>query len=92
MSRTIAGCAVPASSVPPIQNAGDGLTNRGADKTGKGRLTIAEDRDGAPRLPPLLSFFFKRLCLVSWIAGSDLISETGDGQEPVLCRGSRARV
>ena len=41
--------------VPPIQNAGDGLADRGADKTGKRRFTIAEDRDGATGLPSLIT-------------------------------------
>jgi hypothetical protein len=42
----------PHRDVPPIQNAGDGLTDRGADKTGKRGFTIAEDRDGATRCHP----------------------------------------
>jgi hypothetical protein len=41
--------------VPPIQNAGDGLTDRGADKTGKCCFTIAKDRDGATWLPSLIT-------------------------------------
>jgi hypothetical protein len=41
--------------VPPIQNAVGGLADRGADKTRKCCFTIAKDRDGATRLPSLIT-------------------------------------
>ena len=41
--------------VPPIQNAGGGLADRGANEARKRGFTIAKDRDGATRLPSLIT-------------------------------------
>jgi hypothetical protein len=41
--------------VPPVQNAGGGLADRGADQAGERGFTIAEDRDGAAGLPSLIA-------------------------------------
>jgi hypothetical protein len=44
----------PHGDVPPIQNAGDRLADGGADKARERCFPVAEDRDGAAGLPPLL--------------------------------------
>jgi hypothetical protein len=48
----------PHRDVPPVQNADDGLADRGADQTRKRRFAIAKDRHGSAGPP---SFFAKRL-------------------------------
>ena len=50
-AHRLLGVLHPHGDVPPIQNAGDRLADRGADKTRKRCFTVAEDRDGATGLP-----------------------------------------
>ena len=45
----------PRGDVPPIQNAGNRLADRGADQARQGCLAIAGDRDGTTGLPSLIS-------------------------------------
>jgi hypothetical protein len=43
----------PHRDVPPVQNAGDGLADRGADQTRKRRFAIAKERHGSAGPPSL---------------------------------------
>src|ERR1700678_1113426 len=45
----------PHRDMPPVQNAGDGFVDRGADQTGQRGFAVAQDGHGSARAPSLFS-------------------------------------